>query len=65
MLRHDTARLVNVAGTTNQVACYCGIAITNRAGFFSENNGVSCNPGAGSGTCGVSGQGIAVYGRGY
>jgi hypothetical protein len=58
--------LVNF-GTGSQVVCYCGVAITNSGGFFSESNCVPCNPTdpGGLGTCGVPGAGIAVYGRGF
>lgn len=55
--------LVNVAGSTTNVACYCGVQISS-ASILDTNCG-SCNPGAGSGTCGTSGLGIAIYGRGY
>jgi hypothetical protein len=57
--------LVNVASSTTQVACYCGVNIVNSAGFFAETNCAPCNPSSGLGTCGNSGSAIAVYGRGF
>ena len=57
--------LVNLAGSTTAVTCYCGERITNGGIFFQETNCVPCNGAGGTGTCGASGVSLAVYGRAF
>ena len=55
--------LVNSAGSTTTVDCYCGAQLTSSMTAF--GNCVACRGPGNPGMCGVAGNGLSAYGRAF